>query len=244
MRIVSLCPSLTETVFALGRGHELVGRTKFCVQPHGEVDTVERVGGTKNPRLERIVALQPDIVLMNEEENRKEDAAALRDEGVPVLATFARDLASAAESVVQIGDAIGATAEAVPIAEAIGEEAARVRRQSAKRARKTFAYLIWQRPWMAASWDTYISQLLTLAGGDNVVQDEARYPEVGAEVLSHAELILLSSEPFPFAESHRAEVAKETGLPLERLRLVDGELLSWHGVRTVAGLRYAEVLLG
>ena len=244
MRVVSLCPSLTETLFDLGRGATLVGRTKFCVRPHGLIDAVERVGGTKNPRIERIEALAPDLVLMNEEENRREDAEALAARGLRVLSTFARDVAGAAEALVTIGDAVDAAAEARSWAARIDERARQIVREAAERPRRRFVYLIWQKPWMAAAPGTYIDALLTLAGGENAVAaGESRYPEVDGARLAAAELVLLSSEPFPFAERHAQELSAETGIARERLRLVDGELLSWHGTRTLAGLDYAAELL-
>lgn len=243
MRLVSLCPSLTETVFRLGQGSALVGRTKFCVEPHGEIDAVERVGGTKNPKLERIVALRPDLVLMNEEENRREDALALREQGVQVLSTFAKDVPGAIDSVVEIGRAIGAESAALQLASALRQRAAEVADHAAKRAPIRFVYLIWRKPFMAAAEETYIGSLLTLAGGKNAVTaSPVRYPEVDDATLVNAERLLLSSEPFPFAEKHRDELCAELGLPEERVRLVDGQLLSWHGARTLEGLTYAEQL--
>lgn len=242
MRLVSLCPSVTDTVFALGRGAALVGRTKFCVQPRAEVERVERVGGTKNPRVDRIVALRPDLVLMNEEENRKEDAEALRAAGLSVLSMLVRDLDGALASVALIGEAIGARTEARQIAGDIARQRDDIILRAATRRRRTFAYLIWQHPWMAVSDDTYVSSLLSAAGGDNVVRGGARYPEIDAGLLASAECVLLSSEPFPFSDKHRHALAAEAGIPLECLQLVDGELLSWHGARTGAGLAYAESL--
>ncbi|MEO6952007.1 MAG: helical backbone metal receptor [Polyangia bacterium] len=238
MRVVSLCPSLTDSVFALGRGKDLVGRTKFCVRPHGLVDVVERVGGTKNPKVERIVELLPDVVLMNEEENRREDAEALVAAGVRVLSTFARDVEGAAEALRQLGAVLEVDAEAIAraIEERAKEIAARVQR------RVSYAYLIWRDPIMAAGPGTYIDALLGVAGGDNVATGD-RYPTLHLSTLAGAERVFLSSEPFPFGEKHREELATSTGLPLDRFRLVDGELLSWHGARTLEGLRYAETVL-
>ena len=245
MRIVSLCPSLTESVFELGKGAALVGRTKFCVQPADRVNEVERVGGTKTPKIERIVALAPDVVLMNDEENRREDADALAAAGVRVLSTFARDVAGAVQSLVEIGDAIGAADEARALAAAIDARAGEVSARAAERPRRSFAYLIWRDPLMTVAPGTYVDSLLALAGGDNVVAAfEPRYPEIDAGALARADRILLASEPFPFAEHHLAELAAATGIPATRFRLVDGERLSWHGARTLHGLPYAAEVIG
>jgi ABC-type Fe3+-hydroxamate transport system substrate-binding protein len=244
MRVVSLCPSLTETVFRLGRGAMLVGRTKFCVRPGDGVEAIERVGGTKNPRIERIVELAPDLVLMNEEENRREDAEALRARGVAVLSTFARDVAGAVAAIGAVGDALAAGDAAAPLTQAIEARARAVEARAAARRRQRVAYVIWRRPWMIAGRDTYVDALLALAGGDNVAgAGGARYPEVDAATLAGADWLLLASEPFPFAARHVAELVAETGLPAARVALVDGEALSWHGARSYEGLAYADALL-
>ncbi len=243
MRVVSLCPSLTESVFALGRGEALVGRTKFCVQPRGAVEVIERVGGTKNPKLARIVELRPDLVLMNEEENRREDADALSAAGVRVLSSFSRDVAGAAQALRELGAAIDAAEEAEALATRIEVRTREITARTVGRARTRFLYLIWQDPWMTAGPGTYVDSLLVAAGGANVVTaSAARYPEVDADTLRAADLVLLSSEPFPFAEKHLAAMAGTTAIPPERFQLVDGELLSWHGARTLDGLAYAETL--
>ena len=243
VRVVSLCPSLTDSLFALGCGALVVGRTKFCVQPADRVAAVERVGGTKNPKIDRIVELRPDLVLMNEEENRREDAQALEAHGIRVLSTFARDVAGAAAALVTIGDAVGAGAVARQWAQAIDARAAEVRAAAAQRPRVRFVYLIWQEPWMAVAPGTYIDDLLTLAGGANLVTaSQPRYPEVDVALLASADRVLLSSEPFPFAARHLQAASATTGIAPERFQLVDGELLSWHGTRTLAGLDYAQQL--
>jgi iron complex transport system substrate-binding protein len=241
VRVVSLCPSLTESVFRLGRGGDLVGRTKFCVQPADAVAAVERVGGTKNPKIERIVALAPDVVLMNEEENRREDADALRAAGMRVVSSFVRDVRGVVEVLRQLGAVLGAEDEAGALADAIAARARAIAIRAAGRPPVTFAYLIWRDPLMTVGPGTYVDALLTLAGGHNVVATSAdRYPQISADTLASAARILLSSEPFPFAERHRQELAVATGLPIDRFALVDGELLSWHGARTLEGLDYAE----
>jgi ABC-type Fe3+-hydroxamate transport system substrate-binding protein len=237
VRVVSLCPSLTDTVFALGRGDWLVGRSKFCVQPRGVVERVERVGGTKNPKLDRIVALAPDLVLLNEEENRREDAEALAAAGVPTSVTFPRDVDGAIASVRALGEALDARDAAAGVVADIEAARARARAVAARVGPWRFAYLIWREPWMAAGGDTYISALLGEAGGVNVyAASAARYPELTLAELAAAApaRVLLSSEPFPFAARHVPDV--EAAVPGASVALVDGEALSWHGARTAAGL--------
>lgn len=246
MRIVSLCPSLTELVFDLGLEDQLVGRTKFCVHPEGRVERVEKVGGTKNPKIDRIVELAPDLVLLNEEENRVEDAEALAAAGVRCHTSMPVTVADTAEMVRSIGRAVDRPDEAEAIAADIERRAARVRAAAESRTRVTYAYLIWREPIMTVNDDTFVAALLGLAGGLNVFGDtEERYPTITAEELAATDPtgVLLSTEPFPFDETYRDELVEATGLPVERFHIVDGELLSWHGSRTPAGIDYAETVI-
>lgn len=249
MRIVSLCPSLTELVFDLGLGDELVGRTKFCVHPAAAVERIEKVGGTKNPKVDRIVELAPDLVLLNEEENRAEDAEALLAAGLRIHSSLPRTVEETAEMVRSIGAAVGRAERAEAISADIEARASRVRAAAAARttaARPTYAYLIWRDPIMTVNADTFVSALLDLAGGRNVFGAvKERYPTISARQLAESEPsgVLLSSEPFPFRETHRDELAEATGLPADRFHFVDGELLSWHGSRTPRGIDYAETIV-
>ena len=246
MRIVSLCPSLTELVFALGAGDELVGITEYCVHPRDRVGAVEKVGGTKTPKVERIAALRPDVVLMNAEENRREDADALAAAGLACHATMPRDPAETAEMVRSIGAALGRADAAVPIAADIEQRAERVRRAVIGAPPVRWAYLIWRKPWMSVNRDTFAHALLALPGGVNVFADRAeRYPEITLDELAAAEpdLVLLCTEPFPFKDAHREEVAAATGIDASRAVIADGEYLSWHGSRTPDGIDYAEKLV-
>ena len=243
MRLVSLCPSLTELVFDLGRGGNLVGRTKFCVHPVGHVERIESVGGTKNPKIARIVELAPDLVLMNEEENRREDAEALAAAGVQCHASFPRAVEDTARMVRAIGAMLERPAEAERIAADIERRAARVREGARDGPTVRYAYLIWRNPWMVAGGGTFVTAMLALPGAVNVFGEHPdRYPAVTAEELASAapDALLLSSEPFPFTERHADELAVATGLPRARMHLVDGEYLTWHGSRTPAGIDYAE----
>ncbi len=246
MRLVSLCPSLTELLHDLGAGAEVVGRTKFCVHPRPWVDGIESVGGTKNPKVGRIVALEPDLVLMNEEENRADDAAALRGAGVTVHSSMPRTAQETANMVRSIAMAIGRDDAGERIARDIEQRAERVQEAARGLAPVRYAYLIWRDPWMSVSDDTFIAALLGLAGGRNVCGDAGeRYPAITPAQLHDAQpdVVFLSSEPFPFQDKHADELAQLTGMPRGRFVHADGELLSWHGSRTPAGIDYAEQLV-
>ena len=250
MRIVSLCPSLTEMVFDFGLGDDLVGITKFCVHPADRVGAVEQVGGTKDPDVARIVELAPDVVLVNEEENRREDAEALTAAGIRIVNSFPKDAAGTAAMVRKYGRVLEVPEAAEVIALDIEARAAAVTERAAARATnggpRTFAYLIWRKPWMSLNADTFPSNLLSMAGGLNAfAAHPERFPEITVEELAAAapDRVLLSTEPFPFAEKHIAELSAATGIEAGRFAIVDGEYLSWHGSRTPAGIDYAESVL-
>lgn len=246
MRIVSLCPSLTELVFDLGRGADLVGVTEYCVHPAAGVAVVEKVGGTKSPDVDRIRELRPDVVFMNEEENRRDDAEDLAAAGIECHVTMPRDCVETADMVRSIGMRLDRLREADVIAKDIEARAERVRRAARSRREVSFAYLIWRKPWMSVNGDTFASGLLTQAGGRNVfAQESERYPEIDVERLRAAdpELVLLCTEPFPFEAKHIEELGAATGFARGRFVIADGEYLSWHGSRTPAGIDYAESLI-
>lgn len=246
MRIVSLCPSLTELVFALRRGDELVGITEWCVHPRGRVDAIERVGGTKNPKVARIVELRPDVVLMNDEENRIEDARALSAAGMRVHSNLPRTVQETAAMVRDIGAALERREDAEHIALDIETRARRVASTARGLPSVTWAYLIWRKPYMTVNRDTFVDAMLSLAGGVNVFGAlPTRYPEIQASDLRAADpqRVFLCTEPFPFKDEHADELAHATGLPRERFVIADGEFLSWHGSRTPDGIDYAERLI-
>jgi ABC-type Fe3+-hydroxamate transport system substrate-binding protein len=246
VRLVSLCPSLTELVFDLGAGDELVGITDYCVHPADRVVDIETVGGTKTPDLARIAELRPDLVLMNDEENRFDDARELEACGVRLHSTMPRDCAETAGMVRSIGAALGREAEAARIAADIEDRAARVRAEAEGLREVTWAYLIWDRPLMTVNADTFANALLAQAGGVNVFGAlPERYPEITDQQLAaeDPELVLLCTEPYAFEERHAHDLARRTGLPRERFRIADGEYLSWHGSRTPSGIDYAAGLI-
>lgn len=246
MRIVSLCPSLTELVFDLGAGDSLVGITRFCVHPEHGVGRVEKVGGTKTPSIGRIVELNPDLVLLNEEENRVEDARALTAAGLSCHVSFPKTAIETAAMVRSIGEAVHRPAEAEAVARDIEMEARRAREGAERKPAVRYAYLIWRRPLMSVSDDTFIADLFRLGGGANVFGERPRrYPVVEVRELAAAapHAVFLSTEPFPFREEHVDEISRATALAPEIFHIVDGELLSWHGSRTPAGIAYAAELV-
>ncbi|MCB1053943.1 MAG: ABC transporter substrate-binding protein [Acidobacteria bacterium] len=246
MRVVSLCPSLTELVFDLGCGDRVVGRTRYCVRPEGRVEAVPTLGGTKNPKVEAILELAPDLVLLNREENRAEDAAALEAAGLNCRSFLPKTVDDTAAMIREVGELLGVPKAGEAMAMELERRADRARELASEGPAIRWAYLIWRKPWMAAGGDTFVDALLTLPGGVNVFADHPdRYPAITADVLRAADpdRIWLSSEPFPFTEHHVDELTEATGLPETRFQLVDGQLLSWHGSRTLDGVEYAARLI-
>ncbi len=258
MRIVSLCPSTTETLAAFGLLPALVGVTRFCIHPAAGVAAVPKVGGTKDPDLDRIVALRPDLVFLNAEENRREDHEVLRAR-LPASTTLDVSHPRRVAEVPALLRHFGAQTDSAAIAERYAAQLeAALDRLSALPGRPfRVAYLIWRKPWMAVGPDTYVSDLLARAGGENVLSDASwpviggmnppagatatlyasrPYPEVLLEALAakQPELVLLPDEPFPFADQHLPEV--QAALPHARLRLVSGDDCCWHGVRSIWGV--------
>lgn len=228
-RVVSLVPSTTETVFALGLGDRLVGVTRFCVHPAG-ARSLPKVGGTKDADADRIRALRPDLILANCEENTRE----ILDEMAsiaPVLAAFPRTVADAIADLDRLGRALGAEDRSRAW---IARIEAGLAELTAVRTPFRHACMIWQDPWMAASSDTFLASVLERAGGTPVFDGSAgRYPVVDPRELGRLDpdRVLLPSEPFPFRAVHADRLAAESGLPRERFVFVDGELLTWHGAR-------------
>lgn len=232
MRIISLVPSLTELLFGLGLEEEIIGRTRFCYHPETKVGNVQTLGGTKNPKIEEILRLKPDLVIANKEENRKEDIDALQEK-VPVLLTEIDTVEDAFLAIHDIGKTTGKEAEAFKFIEKCQQELENVEFEYPLRV----AYLIWRNPWMVAARNTYIDDVLSKWGLNNVFADQKRYPEIGLDDLKkkYPDLILLSSEPYPFKEKHIEEIREH--LPAARIQLVDGEWFSWYGSRMLPSFK-------
>jgi ABC-type Fe3+-hydroxamate transport system substrate-binding protein len=233
-RIVCLVPSVTELICDLGLAPALVGRTGFCIHPWETVRSVPKVGGTKDVKLERVRELEPTHVVVNVDENRREDAEALREFVPAVIVTHPGEPRDNLDLYRLLGATFGREREAEVLCERF--EAAYARASAAERPRRDVLYLIWRDPWMTVAPDTYISRTLALFGWRTVPADAAvRYPEVELGALD-VDRVLLSSEPFHFKREHVEEVeALAGGTPVA---LIDGEMTSWYGSRAIAGLDY------
>jgi len=223
MRVVSLVPSATETLLALGVTP--VACTRFCEQPG-----IPTVGGTKNPDLVAIVDLAPDLVVVNDEENRREDADALVAAGIALHSMSPRSYADVGPAVAALAVAVGvrvAFSHGEPIGPLVPGPVDAVERRRC-------VVFVWRRPWMTLGTDTYAASLLAGLGCDQVAFGAPgdRYPEVEMDAVAAAapELLLLPDEPYAFDDRHRAEVA--AAVPDAQVLLVDGRDLFWWGVRT------------
>jgi ABC-type Fe3+-hydroxamate transport system substrate-binding protein len=232
-RIISLVPSQTELLFDLGLRDEVVGITKFCIHPDEWFRSKTRVGGTKKFDFEKIKALEPDLIIGNKEENEQTQIEALM-ELYPVWMSDINTLKDAFDMITSIGTLVNKRQEAVNLKLEI-EYAFNsfLSQQSEKKVlNKTVAYFIWNEPYMVAGHDTFINEMLSMCGLKNVfTHKESRYPEVSSEELAtiNPELILLSSEPFPFKEKHVQTI--QNICPKALIKIVDGELFSWYGSR-------------
>lgn len=277
-RVVSLVPSVTETLFEFGLGDRVVGVTDYCVWP-AEAQQKPKMGGTKTPDLDRIQATLPDLIIANQEENRPEDVEALRAAGLKVWVAFPCTVQEAIDGlsaitrlfrVPRFGQQIAMLEKSLEWASLAAENAEPVR---------VFCP-IWQEPaagegsprwWMTINEDTYVHDLLRVCGGENVFASrerryplaadlgggpdqqpdtgrDTRYPRVSpAEVAEHApDVILLPSEPYPFTEADAAALEALPNVPAvknKRVLLLDGSLLTWHGIRVARALAELPAML-
>jgi ABC-type Fe3+-hydroxamate transport system substrate-binding protein len=241
-RIVSLIPSTTETLCRLGLSDALVGVTAYCVEPREVVRTKTKVGGEKNPDLDAIRALAPDLVIANVEENVREHVVTLRAWGIPVWVTYPRTVAEGLTMIRELGEVTGARAAAAALLDEITPLYEQVRATSARRAAVSVFYPIWRGPWMTIGGDTYVHDMLALCGGANVFAGAERYPTVTLEEVAalRPEVILLPDEPFRFRRVHVRDFEPFADVPAvrdQRIHLIDGRLCSWHGPRVAEALR-------
>ncbi len=226
-KIVSLVPSQTELLADLGLNQEVVGITKFCVHPETWFRTKQRIGGTKTVEVETVKTLQPDLIIANKEENVREQVETLAKD-FPVWVSDVNTVPQAVEMMQAVGEMTGKKAEAHHLVNEIEQRfdnLASVINSSTIRT----AYLIWREPYMTVGGDTFIHDILISAGFQNSFANRQRYPAITIEELNECELLMLSSEPYPFKQKHIDEL--QAHLPNTKILLVDGELFSWYGSR-------------
>ena len=230
-RIVSLCPAITETLFALGVGDRVVGRTKFCIFP-SEAAAVQAVGGTKDVRYDDIAALQPHIIFCEKEENTKEIVETLEQQ-FPVYVAQVESIKQAYTMIEKVGIVTQAEDEAKALID-------RIQNISFPTMTGRAAYMMWRKPYMVVGATTYINDVLETIGFTNpFTAFDGRYPTVTVEQLQEAQLdyLLLSSEPFPFQQKHIEEL--QAHLPNTRIQLIDGEMF-WYGAKMVEAATYLQ----
>ncbi len=243
-RIVSLVPSQTELLYDLGLKDEVIGITKFCIHPDAWYKNKTRIGGTKNLRVDKIKSLNPDLVIANKEENVKEQVQELA-QFFDVLVTDINDLDDALQMIKNVGALTGTLSKAITIANKIEKEFKKLSNYASGKHKTSAAYLTWKNPYMAVGGNTFINAMLPYCCLENFFADTERYPEIELKDLKIAkaggkncELLLLSSEPYPFKEKHVSEIKSQ--LPLLKIMLVDGEMFSWYGSRLLKAAEYFE----
>jgi ABC-type Fe3+-hydroxamate transport system substrate-binding protein len=248
-RIISLVPSQTELLCDLGLNEEVAGITKFCVHPNQWFRAKTRVGGTKTVSTKKVSALNPDLIIANKEENVQAQIEELRSIA-PVYVSDITTLEDALQMITDVGKLTGTQQKAEDIALTIQHRFDEFKTNNAKRSisnselnnkpggpsinqptQLLTAYLIWKDPYMAAGGDTFINNMLQRCNFKNIFHDHTRYPQIEIGQLStlNCQLLLLSSEPYPFNQKHINELQQH--LPNTKILLVDGEMFSWYGSR-------------
>jgi ABC-type hemin transport system substrate-binding protein len=234
MRIVSLVPSLTHMVCDFGLRDAIVGCTSFCVEPPGLAKVVKVVGGTKDPDLEAIKALEPTHVLVNVEENKPEHIEALQALA-PTLVTFPKKPADVPPMLREAGAFLGVAGKAEEHAIAVTEAVEALKKAGARGTKLRYIYLIWREPYMAVGTDTYIAGMLAAAGMRDAMDGQERYPTLTVEEMQRArpDVVFMSTEPYPFRARDAARLRSEwPGAP--QILRIDGQALSWYGTMTAA----------
>ena len=236
MKILSLVPSITETLFDFGlTADEVIGRTKFCIHPSDLVKNVEVIGGTKNLNNEKIRCLKPDLIIANKEENEKIQVEELMKD-FKVWVTDIEILEDNQKFISELGTILNKENLALDFNQKIASVFTDFKVSKPKKV----AYLIWKNPYMTVGSDTFINEVLEKLGFENLFKNRKRYPEISVEELKDADLIFLSSEPFPFQQKHIDELQLE--LPNSEIMLVDGEAFSWFGTHLMKVDEYLKEL--
>jgi ABC-type Fe3+-hydroxamate transport system substrate-binding protein len=245
-RVVSLVPSVTATLHALGLHAQVVGITKFCIHPAGWLGQKQVVGGTKNLHPDRIAGLKPDLIIANREENVAEQVLTLAKK-YPVWLTDIATLEQSNQMIRQLGQLTGSAHRAHLLAgqieAAFASLGAMAAKQQSSSAPPPVLYFIWRKPWMVAGGDTFIHDIITRTGYTNLMAHQNRYPQLSAQQLAGLQpaQVWLSSEPYPFGPQHIAELQEL--MPNAGFRLVNGEFFSWYGSRMLTAAPYLAGLL-
>lgn len=248
-RIVSLVPSITETLFTFGVGDKVVGITRFCSEPAAKVAAKPKVGGTKTLDIKSVLELQPDLVIANAEENRQEDIRQLLAAGQRVFVTFPRTVAAAIQMLRQLSQMTGSNEIADPILEDAEQALTDAKAANQGRTRLRVFCPIWRRPWMTVGPNTYMHDFISACGGLNIFAERhERYPLSDLDEVARRapEIVLLPDEPYPFTTKHFSELTEYRYVPAvrdQRIYLLEGKHLCWYGPRIAGSLRYVQTLL-
>ena len=225
-KIVSLVPSHTELLADLTDPKYIIGRTKFCIHPSSLKLSTTLIGGTKNLHIDRIRELNPDIIFANKEENNQEDIELLEKQ-FPVYVSEIKTLNDSYQFIQELAQIFNETLKAETI---IRQSQQSIASQKQKQRQKA-VYLIWKKPYMSIGNDTYIHDVMDKLGFDNAFANERRYPETSIAIIKslQPDIILLSSEPYPFNISDMNELNEH--FPTTDIQLVNGEFFSWYGSR-------------
>lgn len=239
-RIACLVPSITETLFAMGLGEHVVARTGFCIHPEPEIREVPKVGGTKDVSIAKLIATEPTHVIVNIDENNKPDVDKIRRTIPNVIVTHPTVPDDNVVLFQLLGHLFHRKQRADELSHALALALRDARDVGLRLPSEDVLYLIWKNPWMSVSRDTYVSAMLaTIGWKTSPIQTTKRYPEIADDdtIWRDVDRVLLSSEPYSFDESHLESInaAKTLKYPAQ---LIDGEFVSWYGVRAIAGLRY------
>lgn len=242
-RIISLVPSITETLYDLGLEEQIVGITKFCVHPYHFKSTKTIVGGTKQIKMDKIVALNPDIIIANKEENTEEIVRRLQ-KICPVWVTDIETFEDTVEMINDFGHIFKHTTDARKWIDKLRFAQKDFETYMQNVPTRKAAYLIWREPYMAAGKSTFIHQMLVANKFENIYANRPeRYPEVEIRkmrIQGDPELVFLSSEPYPFKEEHAFEIGRSTHHA--KTVFVDGEMFSWYGTRLFKAYQYFKQL--
>jgi ABC-type Fe3+-hydroxamate transport system substrate-binding protein len=246
-RIISVVPSQTELLYHLGLNEEVTAITKFCIHPAAWHETKPKIGGTKNLQVKKIKDLQPQLIIANKEENTKEQIEELSRD-FPVWISDINNIEDALEMIGALGEITGKQKESGQLVKDIRTNFSTFHSSFPLysypqiQARVKTAYLIWMNPFMTVGGDTFIHNMMQYAGLANIFAGHKRYPRITLADLQTAdcELLILSSEPYPFKQKHIDELKSQ--LPHTKIILADGEMFSWYGSRLLKAPAYFEKL--